>query len=439
MKKKEAYRLYVSPPEKRWVLSCLIRCPGLFATFKDELKPEHFGSRYPLFGAVWDVVVRLYKRQKDLPDCDGLKTAVWREVSQAGNRFGNQYEEEVWDFVEQIWDTCDPDEFSDDPESLKREIGSIIKQLREESLVGELSQTVHLDGRVPVDLAKSLTQVREELESLLLIGDQSPVTAFPKGWAKEASVNIFPTNLPFLDCAMEGGHAAGEVNVLLGPMGAGKTTLGIMLAVEGARQGYQITKDSGSQVHELAFFVSYEPPMRELRRRALSYAAQIPRKRLEKMGPAALKSLSTKKTLLVYEKNLFHEAIQAGHVVLGEQERAGRAIEWLNNHLVAFDMSGHDAHHPGAGDGYVAEVARLIKDRLRRQGNKAKPRLIVIDYVGAMARRHLAATNKDERCLRHLVAGAPLQAANLLAHAFDCPVWLLHQLSGVSVGEIRAG
>ena len=55
---------------------------------------------------------------------------------------------------------------------------------------------------------------------------------------------------------------------------------------------------------------------------------------------------------------------------------------------------------------------------------------MVIDYVGAMATRHMSMAEKDSSQLRHYIAGAPLRMKNQIADYFNCPVWAIHQLSG---------
>jgi hypothetical protein len=93
------------------------------------------------------------------------------------------------------------------------------------------------------------------------------------------------------------------------------------------------------------------------------------------------------------------------------------------------DLTGYDKNRPGQGNGYVPEVTRIVAEELRKRGPNARAIQVVVDYVGAMAKRHLASTGEDMSNLRHLIGGAPLLFRNQIADRFDCPVWLLHQLS----------
>ena len=91
-------------------------------------------------------------------------------------------------------------------------------------------------------------------------------------------------------------------------------------------------------------------------------------------------------------------------------------------------MTGHGQHYCGAGSGYIPEIAERIKEPATPPGNGAR-RVIVVDYVGAMA-NDIWPQQTGQNALRHVVADAPLMAANMLASEFGCPVWLVHQLSG---------
>ena len=104
-------------------------------------------------------------------------------------------------------------------------------------------------------------------------------------------------------------------------------------------------------------------------------------------------------------------------------------MKLFNKRLIALDLTGADKQRPGQGYGYIPEIARLIKAELRKRGPHAKAIQVVIDYVGAMAKQHMAAENIDLGQLRHYIGNAPILSRNMLANEFDCPVWLIHQLS----------
>jgi hypothetical protein len=106
-------------------------------------------------------------------------------------------------------------------------------------------------------------------------------------------------------------------------------------------------------------------------------------------------------------------------------------MELLNRHAAFLDLSGADPERPGAGSGYVPEVARLLDQELRRRPHSY---LLAawVDYLGALARRHIAASAHDYSDLRHLVAEGVLLLGSDVARRFGCPLWLTHQLSGTA-------
>ncbi len=255
---------------------------------------------------------------------------------------------------------------------------------------------------------------------------------FPAGWDKAPSLKVFSTGISVFDRFLGGGHKGGETCLFMGPYGSCKTTVAVMGLVEGARQAAALTAEPDWDGREaLSVIISYETPVEELRERCLSYAALIPRHRAERVisGGEGLDFLSTSDHLLAYEKRLFKAKLQAGEPVRGERERAEEAVELLNRHAAFLDMSGADPQQRGAGNGYVPEVVRALENELRRRKN-ACLRVVWVDYLGAMAKRHIEASERDYSDLRHLVSGGVLHLNAQVAMPFRCPVWVTHQLSG---------
>jgi RecA/RadA recombinase len=306
-----------------------------------------------------------------------------------------------------------------------------LRRFLEERLARRIASTVVRDDRVVLDLPGMVDVFQDEADKIAQIGAGTAGATFTEGWDKQGGIKMRPTSVSFLDDFLGGGHAPGECYGLLGPFGSCKTTTGLMLAVNACEAAAEEEADQDwDGKRSLAFFVSYEARLdNEIRLRTLSYAAEIRRNSLETMGSDGLAGLSDADNLKKYEQKKYKTDILDGEYVKGEQERAASAIERLNRHLRVLDMTGYDENARGAGGGYIKEIARRISAELRKEKN-AKVAIVVVDYVGAMVKRHLAAAEKDDNALRHLITGAGLSARNLLADQFNCPVWLLHQLSG---------
>ena len=171
-----------------------------------------------------------------------------------------------------------------------------------------------------------------------------------------------------------------------------------MLAVESARQAY-IQRLHGGE-HEAAVLVTYETPWEELTLRVLSYGARIHWNSLESMN-GDVKTLSTAKQLKPYELDMFQDSLM--EVAQSLESRAGQATLMVaNKHLIVVDMTGASTN---AGNGFIEEIANRIDKEMSDRGI-TKVRQIVVDYVGAMAKKHLAATNGKDDHLRHLIGGA---------------------------------
>jgi len=56
-----------------------------------------------------------------------------------------------------------------------------------------------------------------------------------------------------------------------------------------------------------------------------------------------------------------------------------------------------------------------------------------------MVKRQLAASGADSSDLRHRITETALMSSNMLAKPFSCPVWLIHQLSGVANASFKPG
>jgi len=307
------------------------------------------------------------------------------------------------------------------------------RRFLEDELSLKAQEAVH-DGKTrPADLPAMLTAVSDEARMIACLDAPQAAVPFPTDWDKVAPVVLFPTGISVFDSFMGGGHRAGEVNLFFGPYASCKTIAAVMGLVEGARYAAaQTHEDDWDGRKQLSVLISYETPPDELRARSLSFAANIPRSIIEKVFDGkngGFEYLSTSGNLRDYEKELFKAQIQAGEPVLGERERAEKAIKILNDHALFLDMTGTDPNRPGAGNGYVGEIARSLEQELRRR-KKTDVLVVWIDYLGAMVRRHIEASDRDYGDMRHLLCGGVLQLGNQVAKRFKCPVWVNHQLSG---------
>ena len=137
------------------------------------------------------------------------------------------------------------------------------KKFCNEQIAVRVRQSVQIHRSVLKDLPTFLETARQETEEVAAIGVSTAASLFPDGWDKEGGINMFSTGVNFLDTALKGGHAPGEVYGVLGPFASCKTTLAVMLAVEGCRHAAQLLQETGEQ--QCVFLASYEAGLAELR------------------------------------------------------------------------------------------------------------------------------------------------------------------------------
>ncbi len=421
-------RLTLSPRDVETMMMIAIRNKQVFGTFKDVLRFEHFSELDLKYAVVWQVALNHFEESGEMPSKKLLISETDAALYGDADTLSNVEVEDVGQFIEAAFDPAEWDRDVVEDSSYAKWATKRLKRYMEDRLAVKASREVHNRGRVAVDLPAALMKLHGEAQQIAGLAEEGDIEFLPSGWDADAGIDLFSTYIPFFDKFLGGGHAPGEVYGIMGPFGSCKTTLAIMLAVNGTRHAH--AKQAKEDYNGYVFYVSFEARIKEMRLRALSYAAEVNRKSLQNMGAEGVKSLSTAKSLKKYEKKRFAKALSSDDKVLGEQGRIKRASKYLNSHFIGVDLTGYDAKRRNAGGGFVEEISRIIATELRRRGKNAKATLVVIDYVGAMAKRYLSAIGKDESFLRHYISGAGLRARNLIADQFDCPVWLIHQFSG---------
>jgi len=433
MKATTPRRSVISKRDLELLMVLLIRHPEVFDVAKDMLKATHFNELDAGYALVWQIQKDYYLEHESFPDRELMMTHVDSYLESAPEYLTEPEISDLEAFIDLAYDSRQWKKALSAKDKSDY-VGWGIKTLKlfmSERIASRLQREIKGSGRIVEDVPDMLHRYAEEAEEAASIGAHEVSITFPEGWDVHGGLDIRPTNIQFIDNFLNGGMAVGEAYGLMGPYASCKTTLAVKLAVEAARRAAAVKADPESEGrHGYSILVSYESRLtNELRHRMLMYGANIHRENLEAMGEAGFSSLSTKDTLRPYEKKKYAKQLAAGRKVKGERERADSLMPLLNNHLIVIDLTGFEPGHRGAGHGYLEEVKLRIKLELRaRRVPDSAVDVIILDYVGAMAKNHVNANQIDLNQLRHYVGGAPLASKKILGNAFDCPIWLMHQL-----------
>lgn len=414
---------------KETLVAVLIRNEDAHTTVRDILSIEQFGRFDAGLALAYKIACDFYDEFGMLPDYELLRSEIQEAMVEDPAALDLDEVKRLNDFLEYAFDE-DAFEKGDVATSRVYTQWAIKKARRflQDHLAEQVQHTiVNADGVVE-DVAALFAKCHERVEAIDALAGSKVIEPFPEGWDHRGGIPLVSTGIPFIDPFLGGGHAPGEVYVAMGPYGSCKTTLAVMGVVEAALHGWTTAQsDPTTDRVGIGFLLSYEAPVdNELRLRALSYAARIHRDSLETMEH--LGSLSTSKHLKDYEKKLFRVQLAKGEKVLGERDRARRAMTWLNQHLCMIDMTGNDPDHRGAGGGFVEEAARAVAAECRRRN--AYPTAVWVDHADAMTDAYMASAGLDPKEKTEKLKHLPLRARRQIAVKLSCPVWIMHQLTG---------
>ena len=422
-------RSALSASEKATMLAIAIRNETVFNSLQGTLTAESFGEMDVMLALVWQVACDFYKQYQAMPTKAFLTARTQSLLEDNPDLLNDSELEDLGDLIDMAFNKKDWEEDVRTSPLYSKVCLDYVRLYLEETEVRKIREEIGSKGRYISDLPTHLEKYREKTLSLAALTDTDEDVLFEDGWDTVGGLDIFDTGCSFFNDYLNGGHAPGEVYGIMGPFGSCKTTMAVQLAVEGCRTcERRLAEDPDDQNY--VFFFSFEARKAELRLRTLSCAARIKRGSLESMGPLGFKKLTDGNNLQKYEKDMFALRLKKGKKVLGERGRAAKCIKMLNRHLIAVDLSGYDKRRRGQGSGYVQEIARIVGHELRRRGPKAKALLVVVDYAGLMAKRHMKSIGADVNALRHFISDVPDMLRNMIADHYHCPVWIVHQLSG---------
>jgi len=381
-----------------------------------------------LYQLVWD----FYKKTNDVPDPIYL-TAQIKDLYK-NNKLDLTREER--NYLQNIFNKI----YSVDEKYILEEKNVIIalKQLKEllnKYYDSNLVQSIIRDPE-NCDIDDIIAKIQEKKKSLDNIDCADNVEElFPPNWDQEQKYDFIPTFFGPLDRFFGGGMLPEEIYAFMGPFGSCKTTLAIQISVNLAEYASDLYLRGESKEGKIpvSFFISTETPKSEVRLRILSYAAKIPRERLQftklsslckENRPGAIPE--TKYELMLYGNN--------DKRFISEYERAMAKTELLNKHFIFLDCSGNDPKFPTAGYNGILDVKNFIDRIIQKYENKIYPIFICIDHASGLASRILEGNQSKYKLtdLRFILKDIVRTASIGLAKHYKVPVFITHQLSGVA-------
>jgi hypothetical protein len=250
---------------------------------------------------------------------------------------------------------------------------------------------------------------------------------FLKGLERKEELAHTPTELGFLDFHIRG-FVKGRMYSLLGPTGSAKTTLSAQMAATFAKKLLGLWRHSTRQKGTLGkvFYVTTEDGEDEIKFRMLSCAARVNR---SKISGESAEPLTTKETLSDNDRKLAKQQSQG--VVFSETDRLDMGVKSLGKNVRIIDLKDDAVIPKGTHPiDYIQEqIAHAINTDLREDGTpKSYCALIIVDHSEVLISRLKQASKGKQPW--DIVEEIPQSVRDKLATHFNCPVWLVHQLSG---------
>jgi hypothetical protein len=403
--------------EKKQLMGILLRRRTTFLSAKDKLSVEHFHpSEDRVISLLWEKVNEYFDEFDELPNADEITVALQTYLDTYQDYLTEEQIEEADDFIDWAYGAKLKD--------LRHRVGvSYLRRLLEERIYRDLQQHMQ-SADIDEDLPELLRESQKQVEMVHSVSSGRIPLLFADGLGGMEPLDKVSTGLPFFDKYMNGGQVDGEIYGFLGPYGTCKTLLGVQLCMERAKweQSMRGDEDKAPRV----YLVAYEETMKSLKVRCLSYVAGIPRDTLEQFD---INKLSTSENLKPYEKKRYASQIANGKKVLGETERLEKAYRIINRNVRVIDFTGSNPDFAADSGNMATGIANVIRNDQMMDDNPGVS-MVAVDYAGAAAHRSCVRNNLNpDRLLRHLVGSMPMALKAEVAAPFDCPVWVLHQLT----------
>jgi hypothetical protein len=441
----------LAPAEVYHLVAGLLNDVSLFNLAASQLRGEYFTQPFDApIRLVWDVVTDLATKHGPLI-LFGDRATAYRSVEVACTAHCQAMPElctsDVWTFLfgqgegtgggflHWVYVESKPSTFD------REYIGQLLVAFVTERGVNDAWRSMVMSSGENVvsnisDLATNLAG-RASATSSILAGNAVKSGA-PDGWIPSPSRRR-PTGIAWLDRFLRGGHAAKETYLLLGAIGAGKTTFGLQLLASVAELEwlYAVSPEARdlaglppTESYEVGhvYYFHYEMAEEDIRVRLWSGCAKIELDRIYKLGTEGF-HLSSSANLTMEEQAMLRKVREqtgladsalVDRAFPGEVERLAQAKQLLASNLWQIDCQCGKI-----GQGYIPEIEAILRSEVMAGKRIAA---VVIDYASACVER--AQPDKDKHY--GLLDAFGQLTENRISGPFNTPVWVLQQLRGVS-------
>lgn len=419
------------------MLAHFIWVPELYRTYETSLKAEYFYPEEVGFTVVFSALQEYYSKEGTKNKPDKARLEIYTRTYLRGHPLSKddtETESIIFDtnpafgLIANLYDT--------DRASLTYATGEpIVRQfLVERAIANAILKHVNdmneFKDSVNMSEAEHLKKMAEDAEritgisAIVEIEELAPDLSY---FDKMNTQQGVPSGIPWIDAHIERGQRYGDVNGIIGPTGAGKTTLGSQLFVSNVREAIQQYVSGVDD--RLCVFYTYEQRAFDLQQKVFSNAFSIARSSIrEDRRLSETFSNGTTIPLKPYEIGRFENR--------SEVERYNMDREYFSRHGIIRNMSGvadicdDDRMINIKKNKGIGGLQELVNDlhyiqETRQQGIRA----VFIDYIGLVMERQFSITEDSDVFYRGLKR-FPDEVRQKVAGEFNCVVWLLHQMSG---------
>lgn len=423
-------RSSTTPEMRKRFLSVFMRHQAAFDQARAQLLPEHFEEAEDSAAAViWEAALAFAEAYNGrlIPS----KQFMHAELS--GMRDDNGFflvhdvdEVEVDDIVDTIFDGPAPT--TDMVQVALNDCRRMLLEYHQRELAEQTK------GAYNESLLSVLRETENRLCAAATFGlDEMDFKLAAPNWKEQVSEPLRPIGIDFLDRCLGGGDKAGEVNAFMAPYGTCKTTLACMITVQSALRGLEehVAQTGSEEGAPITVIVTWEDQKEDIFHRCLARCAGVA------WSDIARRDFSTPDNLKPYELRQLQQMMRQNPeaTIRCEEQRVDNAYEQLIKNICIIDMEGGtEAFRGYSGDMHYG--LELVLRKLVSQYDGRRIDRIIIDHASAAAKAYCSKHNKDlGRELRLLLNTFPRELRLRVAQQFNCPVWVMHQLSPAAASK----